>query len=366
MTQTHPVPRPPTTDLVVPQRQRTKLDYIRLRSLHRLIDCKPVTAAFAYSADLASVVMIGFIRSRDHAEVGQWVDEFFDDSTACESVVICDDIALSEHVREGPIVIDRDAAMKLPEARRDSAVLETRSESDIQRIKKIGNLRGSLPTSPLFPRRVTAYTDGSFMRRQKTYGTGVVTTSGGYAFSSGSKVQSSTEAEIMAVCQAMSLTPRDRDLTVVLDSRDAITMMRTALRLARQRKVVSTMTVTDECHKELFLPNARIESADLLSRFASKALGHNGKLDFKWVRGHSSSVFNDQADRIARTASRAHMAKTGDKCTDEVVQGIVGSGCDTPFRLDHALSVEKKMHSHGIDPSLYNSDIHSYSRRERP
>src|SRR5699024_6359584 len=366
MSQTHPVPRPPSADLIPPRQRPTKLDYIRLRSIHRLIDCKPVTVAFGHSSDFASVVMLGFIRSRDPAEVGEWIGDLFDDASVHQSVVICDDIELAEHTRQGLVVVDRDAALTLPEVRRDSAVLETRSHNDIQRIKKINGLRGTLPTAPLFPPRVTAYTDGSFMRRRGAYGIGVVTTTGGYSFGGGSKVQSSTEAEIIAAHQAMSLVPRDRDLTIVLDSRDAITMMRTALALARARKVVSTMTVTDECAEELFLPRARIESIELLSRFASKALGRNGRLDFKWVRGHSSSSFNDQADRIARTAARAHLAQTGDDRTDEVVRGILEDGFDTPFRLDHAFAAEGKTHRYGVDPSLYDSDIHSLIRRERP
>lgn len=140
--------------------------------------------------------------------------------------------------------------------------------------------------------RVAIYTDGSVSSKRRGCGMGIATTDG--VVDAAADIHAPNVpilAELLAIDMALHRFPVQR-LTIHTDSQDAIGLIehfrKTGARSARR---------FGDAHTEFTITN-------VVRRIAERCEGRTVKL--VWVRGHAGNVYNDAADRAARTVRRAY------------------------------------------------------------
>lgn len=350
-----PVPRPPKARTLGPQGSRLPPDgvhYIRLRVRSEpLSDGRPLAAAFIDAGD--EVHCLGHLRS---TEVDEWVQLLIDESNG-EAVLVIDpdDVVLDV---SGSIVIDRKTLLSQPDLSPQVSRLESRSGMMFSHMVR-ATLLSEEVREPDFPTSLTAYTDGSFYRRG-FYGAGVVTESGGYACQAGAGATSSTDAEIEAIALALRCVPRETDLVLRLDSRDAIVLARRAIALHSQKGVADHNEVLRLSRDDLYQQTASLTRT--VSAIGSLAALRTGSLSLEWVRGHAGEGINDLADRVARTAARGHMMGLVREDAESACRAVIGSAGLPPVSLAEMLA--SHLHTSRLAASLSVSEKIAQLRKD--
>ncbi|MDN5760638.1 MAG: hypothetical protein L0H59_19300, partial [Tomitella sp.] len=164
--------------------------------------------------------------------------------------------------------------------------------------------------------RVTVYTDGSVSSTRRGCGMGIATTSG--VVDAAADIHAPNVpvlAELLAIEMAVSRFPVQR-LTIHADSQDAIALVeqfrKTGGRGARR---------IGDAHTD-FMVTA------VLRRISGHCRGRTVKLS--WVRGHAGNLYNDAADRAARTVRRAYSYGIARGAVSKVLSQIRDDVADAP------------------------------------
>lgn len=156
------------------------------------------------------------------------------------------------------------------------------------------------PAPAPLPKRIIAATDGSAGKSARVTGYGFITDHGHYGHGT-SKATTALDAELAGISRVLTETPTTVPLTVLVDSRQAIT-------IAETLKTTPPTTRRRGASREI--------QHKLHTRLADR------DVTFRWVRGHSGNPLNEAADRLAVLARRSAQMKTPKEVTQQIAAQI--------------------------------------------
>ncbi|ARD42498.1 RNase H family protein [Actinomyces gaoshouyii] len=140
-------------------------------------------------------------------------------------------------------------------------------------------------------RTITVATDGSLNPATRAASAGFVTDAG-YAYARECPCPSGriVDAETTAICMVLRAFPT-HDLVVLTDSQAA-------------RRIIRQALDTTEAHPSC--PTRALENVPyrLRAPVRKAVAGHRGRVEIRWVPGHSGQVLNEAADRLVRAVRR--------------------------------------------------------------
>lgn len=151
-------------------------------------------------------------------------------------------------------------------------------------------------------RAIVGATDGAYHGHLGGAAYGWVTETGEYGFGKLRRARSALGAEIGAVKRFVRVNRRYRNVTLFMDSKDAIRVI---------------MDARDGTVR----PGLSLDVINELGKVLEAARHMNLKLE--WVRGHDEHPLNDIADRLARLARQTQAFDTGRAVSEEIAENIV-------------------------------------------
>lgn len=138
------------------------------------------------------------------------------------------------------------------------------------------------------PGHAVAYTDGACSGNPGRGGWGVVFLDG-RTFSGGEAATTNNRMEMMAVIRALEETPPGDGLTLHIDSQYVI-------------KGLTQWVAGWKRNGWRTAAKKPVKNQDLWERLDGLTQGRPGRVEYKWVKGHSGDPHNDAADALAVAA----------------------------------------------------------------